>query len=58
MSRSITRMGALNVLLLAALLVPLAVHAYNGSFSRFIADDYCMAGDVRARRAGRGAVLV
>lgn len=49
MSRSITRMGALNVLLLAALLVPLAVHAYNGSFSRFIADDYCMAGDVRAR---------
>lgn len=35
-------------LLLAALLAPLAVHAYNGSFSRFIADDYCMAGDVRA----------
>lgn len=34
-------------LLLAALLAPLIVHAYNGGFSRFIADDYCMAGDVR-----------
>ncbi|MGQ9889572.1 MAG: DUF6056 family protein [Aggregatilineales bacterium] len=41
--------NALYALLLAALLSPLVVHAYNGSFSRFIADDYCAADDVRAR---------
>ncbi len=47
MSRFIARAGALNLLLLAVLLAPLFVHAYNGSFSRFIADDYCMAASVQ-----------
>ncbi len=48
MTRFVPRAAnALYALLLAALLSPLVVHAYNGSFSRFIADDYCSAGDVR-----------
>ncbi|MEW5745313.1 MAG: DUF6056 family protein [Nitrospirota bacterium] len=42
-------------LLLASLLLPLAAHAYIGSFSRFLADDYCSAGMARLEGVLGGA---
>ena len=40
----------LQVVLMACFLAPLAVQAYIGQFSRYLADDYCTAG--RALSAG------
>jgi hypothetical protein len=35
--------------LFAAALFPLGAYAYDGSFTRYLADDYCYAADVHAR---------
>lgn len=36
-----SRVGALNIILMIVLALPLLAHIYNGHFSRFMADDYC-----------------